>query len=58
MISYEPYYNPVSPSNIIEDGYFSRFVNIIMRKKNVSYHNLHLDVKLLLRFYYRNILLK
>ncbi|KAF0758392.1 neuroblastoma-amplified sequence-like, partial [Aphis craccivora] len=34
MISYEPYYNPVLSSNIIEDGFVSRFINMILRKKN------------------------
>ncbi|CAH1737258.1 unnamed protein product [Aphis gossypii] len=34
IISYEPYYNPVLSSNIIEDGFVSRFMNMILRKKN------------------------
>lgn len=37
MISYEPYYNPVLPSNVIKDGFLSKFVNMILRKNNVSW---------------------
>ncbi|XP_026806626.1 neuroblastoma-amplified sequence-like [Rhopalosiphum maidis] len=34
MISYEPYYNPVLSSSIVQDGFLSRFINMILRKKN------------------------
>ncbi|KAL5242667.1 hypothetical protein ACI65C_010077 [Semiaphis heraclei] len=34
MISYEPYYNPVISSNIVQDGFLSRFINMLLRKKN------------------------
>lgn len=36
MISYEPYYNPVLPSNIKEYSFLTKLVNTLLRKKSVS----------------------